>query len=168
MSIKHPIAKGLKIKWKGIFDWEKLYKLMKRWLDFEGYGNELENFKEKKYKERIQAGGKLLEIVWEGTKKVSSYYNFVIEVTFLIIGMKEVEVELEGRRVKMNKGEIEMRFNAYVLSNASDKLDDNSWFVRVYESWIGRDRLEQHKIDLYKKLMKFQDVIKEELNLYRF
>ena len=157
------------MKWKGVFDFDKLYKVIKRWMDFEGYGDEMDGFNEKKYKERIQAGGaKMYEIVWEGKKEVSSYFTFVMEITFLLLGVKEIEVEMDGKRVKMNKGEVEMRFNTYVISNANENFKDDSWFIRIYENWVIRDRLEQYKINLYKKFMKLQDVIKEELNLYRF
>jgi len=169
MPIKHYIIKGTKMKWKGVFDFDKLYKVIKRWMDFEGYGDEMDGFNEKKYKERIQAGGaKMYEIVWEGKKEVSSYFTFVMEITFLLLGVKEIEVEMDGKRVKMNKGEVEMRFNTYVISNANENFKDDSWFIRIYENWVIRDRLEQYKINLYKKFMKLQDVIKEELNLYRF
>ena len=116
MPIKHYIIKGTKMKWKGVFDFDKLYKVIKRWMDFEGYGDEMDGFNEKKYKERIQAGGaKMYEIVWEGKKEVSSYFTFVMEITFLLLGVKEIEVEMDGKRVKMNKGEVEMRFNTYVI-----------------------------------------------------
>ena len=51
------VVPDLKIDWKGIFDFSDLYKKIKIWLLYEGYGDENENFIEAKYIERIKPNG---------------------------------------------------------------------------------------------------------------
>lgn len=162
------VSKGLKMKWKGIFDFTDLYKKMKFWLDFQGYGDEKSVFKEEKYIERIKGDAKNLEIKWRGEKKVSDYFSFVISLTFLVLGMKEIEVESEGRKLPMNKGEVEIKFTAELIKNRQGKWKKDSWGKKFYERFVVRDRIEDYKIELYKKLYSFHDEVKAYLEIHEF
>jgi len=162
------VSKGLKVKWKGIFDFNDLYRKMKFWLDFQGYGNEKSNFKEEKYIERIKGNSKNLEIRWKGEKNVSDYFSFVITITFLVIGLSEIEIENEGKKLPMNKGEVEIKFTAELVKNRSGKWKKDSWLRSFYERFVVRDRIENYKIELYKKLYSFHDEVKAYLEIHEF
>jgi hypothetical protein len=97
------VSGGLKLKWKGLFDLDEVYKRMKFWLDFKGYGDEFSTFKEEKYVEKIKGQSKEIHVRWRAEKIISDYFSNVISVTFLILGLKEVELGGEKeRKIKMH------------------------------------------------------------------
>ena len=165
---KFTISKGLKVKWKGIFDLKDLYRKMKFWLDFQGYGDERSNFIEEQYIEKIKGNAKNFEIRWRGEKKVSDYFSFVISLTFLVLGMQEIEIESEGKKLPMHKGEVEIKFTAELVKNSSGKWKKDSYMRKFYERFVVRDRIEDYKIELYKKLYQFHEEVKTYLQIHEF
>ncbi len=168
MSERRYIGKSIKMKFSGIFDFADLYRKMKYWLDFNGYGDETKNFKEIKYVERIKPEGKQLEIAWEARKPINDYLVNVLEVTFFIVGLQKVEIERDGKKIGTNKGDIEFRFSGYLLVNANDGYKDDYFVNRIYKNYIIKDRIEQYMIDLYNKLYSFIDEVKGYLDLQKF
>ncbi len=161
------VVPAVKLKWKGIFDFEGLYKKMKFWLEFQGYGDERKNFREEKYVEQVKPTGKIYEIVWKGEKNISDYFSFIIKITFLGLNIEQVETQKEGKKVKMSKGEIEIKFTAILVKNRQNKWKPDSFIKKIYENFISRDRIEEYKIDIYKKLYELHDEVKAYLDLSR-
>ncbi|MEW6062805.1 MAG: hypothetical protein AB1571_00330 [Nanoarchaeota archaeon] len=168
MSEKNIVLKELKLKWSGIFNLGDLYRKMKWWLDYNGYRDETKNFKELRYTEKVKPEGKQIEIAWECKKPITDYFVNVIEVTFFITGLQKTEVMREGKKITMDKGDIEMKFSAYLLENASDKWLDKSFVNKVYKKYLVRDRIEEYKIDLYRKLYSFHNEVKINLDIHKF
>lgn len=158
------VAKDVKIKRKGIFDMEQVYKKIKQWFDSRGYSE----FKEMKYIERIKPNGKQLEIVWEAKKEVSDYFTNNIRLTFLVIGLNKIEIEKEGQKIPMNNGELELIFNATLVKNAKEKFKEDGAMKKIYESYIVKDRIEEYKIDLYDNIYGLVNEVKLMLELYDF
>ena len=165
MSEKEYIIKDLKLRYVGIFDFADLYKKMKGWLEFNGYGDALKNFKEEKYVERVKPDGKQIEIAWVGKREVSDYFNNIIEVTFFVIGLQKVDVEEDGKKIGTNKGDIELKFNAYLVKDSKNKFHDRPFVRRIYEKYLIKDAIEQYKIDLYTKANGFYDEVRSYLNI---
>ena len=161
------VVPSVKLKWKGIFDFEGLYKKMKYWLEFQGYGDEKNNFREVKYTERIKPTGKNYEIIWVGEKIISDYFSFNIKITFLGLYIQKVEVQRQSRKIQMDKGEIEMKFTATLVKNRQDRWNPSSVIKKIYENFITKDRIEEYKIDIYKKTYEFLDEVKAYLDLSR-
>jgi len=161
MEEKIQISKGLKIKWDGIFDFNDLYRKMKFWLEWKGYGNE--KGLEKSYIERIKPGGKQVEIKWVGKNEVSSFCDAIIEVTFFAIGIEKAEVEKEGKMIKTKKGVIEIRVTSYLVLDVKNKF-----FDRIYRKFVLKNEIESYKIDLYDDTLGFNDEIKAYLTMQEF
>jgi hypothetical protein len=161
MSEKIQIAKGLKVKWTGIFDFNDLYRKMKFWLEWSGYGNEKDL--EKMYVERIKPGGKQIEIKWVAENEFSGFCNGVIEVTFFAIGIEGIQIEKEGKQIKTKKGDIEIRFSAHLELDVKDKF-----FDKIYKKYILKNEIEGYKIDLYDDIMGFHDEVKAYLTMQQF
>jgi|SRR3989338_3864942 len=156
---------GLKIRWQGNVAFSDLYKFMKLWLEDRGFVDE--KTLEKKFTERRFAGGvKNLEIQWQCSKQVSSYFSYNMEVTFLVLGMSETEVQIGDVKRKMDKGDVEIRVIGYVKVGGDD-WNKAGFIDRVYFNFIGRRRLEEHKVIYYTLLYQFVDYIKENLELTR-
>ncbi len=161
MSEIIPIAKGLKIKWNGVFDFSDLYRKMKFWLEWNGYGDD--KSLEKMYIERVRPNGKQIEIKWVGEGDVSPFCKAVIEVTFFAIGIESVQIEKEGRQIKSKKGDIEMRFSAHLELDVKD-----NFFDKIYKKYLLKNEIEGYKIDLYEDIMDFHDEVKAYLTMQQF
>jgi len=166
MSEKLIIGKEIKLKFNGIFDMSDLYRKMKFWLEWNGYGPE--KGMEKAYIEKIKPNGKQIEIKWVAINDVSNYVKAVIEVTFFVLGLESVEIDKEGKKIKTKKGDIELRITGYLVLNADDKWNDNSFVNKVYKKFILKKNIDGYKIDLYDDLYDLHDEIKSYLNLQQF
>ena len=154
------ITPELTVKSKGILLFDELYKKMKLWLDYQGFGDEQTTFKEERFVQRLMGDSKQLEIRWRAEKMETDYVSYVITVTFFVMGLKEVEVEREGRKMKMNTGEADLRINTMLRTNKNKKFKNGSFLLNIYENYFMKDEIEQHKIELYKKVYSFVDEIK--------
>lgn len=159
---KIKILDDQKIKWEGITDFLELYKYMKLYLEDIGYARE-ENL-EQKYIERVKPEGKKqLEIRWHGTKKKSEFFEYNIDMTILILGMSEVEIEKEGVKRKMQKGIFEMRISSYITT--TNKWDELKGLQRLYYDLTIRKRIDEYKLELYQKSTGFHSYVKNFLGL---
>ena len=165
---KIPVVPKVKVRWKGVLDWPDLYRKMKWSLEQLGYGDHESNFKEVKYVERIKGDSKNLEIHWIGEKTLDPYMASTIEVTFLIIGMKDIEMEKEGKKLKLNSADMDIRFKAELILNKDNRFKKGSTSQKIYENYLIKPRIEDWKIVTYQKLYKFHDEVKSILNLTNY
>lgn len=166
MAQRDYVAQAIKLKHKAIFNLDELYKLMYRWFDFNGYFQQ-----ETEYRDSDEEGGKHLEIRWYAEKKVDDYIKFAIEPSFIVIGLTKVEVEREGGiKAATNKGEVEIRFDAYIVKDYDDKWTGpvSRLFREIYDRFIIKKRLEDYEALLQTELYKLIDNIKAFLNVHRF
>lgn len=165
---KITVASGLKVKYRGVFDLGDFYKKLKTWFEAEGYGDEVKNFKEAKYKESIKPFGKNIDIKWVAEKNKSDYFSYNLTLTFRIIGLQDAEVQYEAKKIKANKGEVEVKLSADLIKNRQGKWSKSSIIKKIYESLIINKRIEEYKLDVYKIAYKLHDEMKMYLNLPRY
>jgi len=142
-----------KIKRKGLFDFKELYRFCYTWLADEGYFVE-----ERKYTEKVKGNEKEIEIEWIAKKKISDYFRFTLKFNWRIIGMMPVEVEKNGKRIKMDQGDVEIK-----VSGILEKDYENRWektpflkFLRgVYDKYIIRSRIEQYEDKIFGEVDEF-------------
>ena len=142
---KFKITPELTIKSKGILLFDELYRKMKWWLDYQGYGDEHKSFKEERYVERLKGDVKQLEVRWKAEKLTTDYVSYIIRVTFFVIGLKDIEIEREGQKQKMHTGEVEIRINTELVTNKNEKYKENKFLHKIYENYLIKDEIEQHK-----------------------
>ena len=163
-----PVVSKLKLKWEGVFNVSELYNKMKSWMDYEGYGDERKSFKEERYVERVKPGGKQIEIIWKGEKNVSDYFSHVIQISFRILGLNTIEIQQDGKKRKMHKGEISLEFSASLIKNRSGKWPKDSLMKKIYEKFIIKQRTEEYTIEIYNKIYGFHNAVKDYLHLSEF
>ncbi len=156
---------GIKVRWVGTTDFAELYRFIKNWLEDRGFVKE-ERDLERKYVERRSGGAKLLEIAWHGEQKISEYYKLNMDVTFLIIGVTEIEAQIGDVKRKLDKGDFEIRISSNV-EITDDKWNQYSLLKKIYFRIVARKRLPVYKREIYIKTYELQDAIKEFLALRR-
>ena len=123
-----------KLKYKGTFDYSEVYKFMYDWLVEEEYVVE-----EQKYDEAILGDSKDVKITWMAEKKISDYFKNEIKLDFKILGLKDVEVEKEGKRIKINKGGFEVKIVGNLTKDWESTWENNpmmKFFRGIYDKYI--------------------------------
>ena len=135
-----------KLKQTGNWNYTDVYNLAFSWLKGSGY-----KLKEDLYSEKLSANGKEVIIAWTAEKKVTDYFQYQIKMDWHILGMKDAEVEIEGKKVKTNKGEVEIVFKANIIKDYEKRWEDKPlWkFLRgIYEKYIIRETIDEFEDDL--------------------
>ena len=152
------------IKHKGIFSLDELYKAIKEWLNFEGYGDESKTFIEDLYVERIKGDSKQIEIRWKAEKFAGEYFCNVIKITYYVLGLQDVEIEIDGRKIGTQKLDLTLKLSAELVRNRQDKFKSD--FIRnLYEKYIIKERINDAEGALYNKAYGLADEIKRFLEL---
>lgn len=115
----------LLIRYKGVFDFEGLYRMMHAWII-----NKRFLFHEKLYKDKVYTPfGNELEIEWEAEKKVTEYIKQHIAIKFHLWDFAEVEVIKDGKKVKMTKSRMEIKFDATLEFDYMKKFEKGGKFA---------------------------------------
>ena len=136
-----------KVKYNGLFDFKETYQFIYRYLMEEGYDVE-----EQKYIEEVGSDAKKVEINWVATKKISDYFKNEIKLAWRIIGMKSVEVDKGGQKIKMNTGTIEIKVTGNLIKDWEGTWENNSTmkFLRgIYDKYIVEGRIKRYEQKLF-------------------
>ena len=132
-----------KVKHSGIFSFSELYEYLYDWFNDESY-----KVREKKYTEKILGDSKTIEIEWENERKISDYFKFQIKLTWLITGLKKVEVKKEDQKVTMNSGTVEIKYSAMIIKDYENRWENQPFwkFLRgVYDRYIIRSKIDYYE-----------------------
>lgn len=165
MPDRDVIVKEGKVKYTGPFDLELLYRKLQEWIKRARFKAP----REKRYVERVKPFGKIVDISWDASKEqLDGYLRMELEVKFLIVGLGDIEVDQGGRKIKLQKGDLEITFSSTLVRNAKGEWPDKSVMRRLYERYVVPEKVEFYKIELYKDTEKVMDETKNFLALYRF
>ncbi|MFH1503297.1 MAG: hypothetical protein ABIE36_01415 [Candidatus Diapherotrites archaeon] len=136
-----------KVKYEGIFDFQEFYKFCHQWLIEEMQLDIMED----KYSEKISGDSKGVKIEWTGTRKVTDYFKFSVNVKFEIFNLINVEITQNGRKIKTNNGIVEAKVKSTLIRDYDGKFEKTATkkFMRsVYEKWVIASRIEQFETKL--------------------
>ncbi|MBD3263361.1 hypothetical protein GF374_03205 [Candidatus Woesearchaeota archaeon] len=166
MSKKIDLLKEERVQYEGIFDLKELYKHAHDWLEWRKF-----DVAETKYKEKIKPKGKELEILWEATREIDEYTQYLIKVKWEGFGVTDVQVQREGDKIKMNKGEINAYVSAYLVLDWQEKWEEQPFFKFMqsfFEKYLYKGTIDRLKQDIWKVGWEFFNEIKAFLHLYRY
>jgi len=157
------------IRYKGVFDFEGMYRMMHAWLI-----NKRFLFYEDLYKDKVSTPfGNELEIKWRAEKKVSEYVKEYVYIYFHLWDFSEVEVIKEGKKQKMTKSRMEIKFEAKLELDYTKKFAKGSPFAQklgsfylnkvIYWEWRIKyaDSLTYQLYDLHARVKKYLDLISD-------
>ncbi len=131
-----------KIKFDGVFSFKDFYNFCYDWLK-EETGLDIS---EDKYTEKLSGDSKNIKIKWTGTKKVTDYFKFEVVLEFDIIGLTNVEINQDNKKIKTNKGSVELKIKGILIRDYQGKFETTAFkkFLRsIYEKMIISSRIEQ-------------------------
>lgn len=148
---------GIKVRHTGVLDLDDFMFWLKRWLDFNGYKQD-EDF----YEEKSTQKGKIAIFRWTAKKTKDQYFSYIIEIYFNFIGIVDVEVPIENRKIKMQKGEFEIKLVACL--NKGEEAP--TFFRSIYEKFLKKETIEFHLSEVYSRVYSLQEEIKSKFNQY--
>lgn len=147
-----------KVKHEGIFDFKELYRFAYALALDEEY-----DLEERNYTEKNTAKGKEIEILWIAKRKISDYFRFKIQMNWLILGMTDVEVAKEGRKVKLNQGSLEIKFKAYLEKDYENRWETTAFlkFLRgLYDNYVIKSRISDYEDKVAEEMVGMIEQIK--------
>jgi hypothetical protein len=150
-----------KVKHKSFFNYTDLYTFCYNWLKGDGW-----LVSEEEYLEKF-SGAKEIQVKWKAAKKITDYYRFIIKVKFHILGMTDVEVEENGKKIKTNKGDLTLEFDVSLERDYENNWDKTPFwkFMRgIYDKYIIRATMDEYETRLTEKAESFIEDVKAFLN----
>jgi hypothetical protein len=147
-----------KVRQVHIFNFKEMYRFCLQHLLDEEY-----DVQEQQYKEKILPNGKEVEIKWDATRKISDYFKYQIKAKWRILGMNDVEVNSNGKKIKMQKGDVEVKIEGFLVKDYEHRWEDTPFlkFLRgVYNRYIIRARVEAYENKLFGECDEFAAHIK--------
>ncbi len=179
-----------KVKYKDVFNLKNLYVMMHEYLVEEkwfGEGGATGNqpgamhsnieslYLEKYHQKGLHAGGKEMWIYWRFFKKpegkYSGYVRYKLNIDFHGVYIQNREIMHQGKKIKVQFGEMEIMFNGAVQTDYDDKWKDH-WFLKhwqdIYEKRIISQDLEKHEKMLWREIYRLTSVVKRYLDMRVF
>lgn len=177
-----------KVKYKDVFHLKNLYVMIHEYLTEEGFldADQVQSaaeghiatevlYMEKFIQKAIHAGGKEMWVWWRTFKKphtkYSGFFRFHLDFDFHVVYMQDLEVMHQGKKMKINKGEIEFFIRPRIIADYDNKWK-NHWFLKyfrnIYINRIMHFEIERKEKELWREAYRFQGKLKRFLNMRTF
>ncbi len=125
MGMKFSPMDAIEIRFKGIYDFEGLYKVLRQWFFDRKY-----DFHETKYKDKVGSPfGNEVEINMAPWLKINEFVKYNVSVKTHFYDVKEFETVVDGEKKLMTEG----RF--FIVLNGTVEFDYNNKFKTPFEKW---------------------------------
>ena len=177
-----------KVKYKDVFHLKNMYTMMHEYLAEEGWRgphsgaasayshSDIEKLYLEKFSQKgLHQGGKEMWIYWRMYKqyegKFSGYFKNHLDIDFHMVYITNMEVIHQGKKMKIQKGEIEMSFRAWIEGDYEGKWK-NHWLLKhlqdVFEKRVWSQQLDKREKELWREAYRLQTRVKRYLNLRVF
>ncbi len=160
------IIDKLTVLYDGIFEVKELYKTLDGWFKDNSYER-----KERLSSELVRESSKEIELILEPWRGFSDYARTRLVVRAIMKGVKEVEVEKEGVKMKMQKGKVEIYIDAFIDTDIEGRWETRPlyFFIRtLVDKYIYKFYSDRYEKQVKKDVTNLHSHIKSFLNLYRF
>lgn len=120
------------VRYKGLYDYEGLYMLIRDWFDEHRY-----DFMEPLYKDKVSGPfGNEVEHKMDCELKVNEFIKFHIYIETHFYDVKEFEGELRGEKKLITDGKFSMWLSGWVEFDYSDKFKNHSKLLDFLVDWL--------------------------------
>lgn len=162
MAEKERLTKE-KVERSGLMDFKAFYSFAHSWLREENYDVE-----EEKYSETVNGNTRDIVIEWKATKTLSDYFKHEIKIKYDVKELSDVEVEIDGKKKKMNKGKILIEITGNLIRDPESKWDITPWYRLLrdfYNKYIVPGRIDSHRGKLTNDVVTLKEEMKAFLEL---
>ena len=108
-GVKIPVRDN-NLRYKGTFDFDGLYKLMRQWCAERQY-----DFFETRDKQKDKPQGYEIEINWRAERPINEYCKNYVHVYFHMWDTQEIEIIKDGKKKKVYNGRMLATVTGYIL-----------------------------------------------------
>lgn len=134
MAEKLMILQGDKLNYEGLFDMKELMAVVRQWASDTGYWVIDAN-----QNESIRPEGKYITLDWIIFKKFTDYAKSLFKLNIQFQGIKDVVVERDGKKVKLQEGKAIISFDIILETDYENRWEVKPVFyvVRmVFEKYV--------------------------------
>ena len=165
MAERRLVVDHMKLSYEGLFNVHELYMLINRWLREKGFDK-----REVMNQEHVRPEGKYIELELQPWKKITDYARHIIKLNIKMLKVKDVVIEQEGKRHKLQKGIINMTFDGYLDTDYEDRWEQKPFyfFLRtLFDKFVYRTYSAEFEELLVENVTQLHQAIKSFLNLYQ-
>ncbi len=154
------------VSYKGLFSVRELYRLVDFWFMEKGYTKH-----ELRSDEEVTPTGKKIYVGKDPYRKISDYLKYVIRLEIQCSNVKEVDVEKDGKTVRLNQGDCAVFVTGYLVSDYEQKWEKNAmyYFIRgLFDKYVWRLHTYRGESGLVDECNHLVSQVKSFLNLYRY
>lgn len=152
---------ALKIRYKGLFDFEGLYRMIVAWYKSQRY-----ELNEDLYKDKTDTPlGNEIEIKWTGTKEVDPLVRYTVKIYIHIWEGKEVEIIDGPIKRKLMRARMNIDFSPTVLFDYQNLFKGRKFMRPVFSRLNQRDFEFKYFGDLMMAMIKFHTKTKRFLHM---
>jgi hypothetical protein len=164
MKIEGAIMKGIHLRYKGVFDFESLWKLVNDWLESKGY-----EVMEGKAKHRAGTNGEEFEVQAVAWRNVTDYYRLNMSCFCKYWDGQYVEVVKDGKKKRMIKARLYVRISGNLILDYNERYEKSRFTQavgRLLNMYVLRWQWDSIYGDqLNYKILELQSVIKDFLHM---
>ncbi|MBD3310504.1 hypothetical protein GF351_04750 [Candidatus Woesearchaeota archaeon] len=166
MAEREVIVDKMRITYEGLFDVKEFYKFIDVWFREKGYDK-----KDVKNIEKVTPEGKYIELELEPWKKITDYAKNVIKLRIFMTDIKEVEVEQDNKKVKLNQGKVHMVFDAFLETDYENRweMKPTFFFIKtIFDRFFYKPYTSGYQANVLNDVNQLAANVKAFLNLYRY
>ena len=165
MSEPEMIVVGTRISYEGIFSLDGLYQAIYKWMIDRNYDRD-----DKVHTESIKPDGKHIDIELECDRSIDDYTKYLIRVRIFASHIKDVTVEMDGRKQRLNEGKVMVILDSWVKTDWQDRMESKPVYhiIRsMYNKYIFKGEQGPHQKKLKEETVHLQHTIGNYLNLWK-
>ena len=96
--------------------------------------------------------------------KEVGYLTYYLDVDFHVLGLSSAEIVKDGKKIKADKGEIEISIRTFIEKNYEYEFANHSFlrhFLDIFTARIYKQKLEERQRELYREAYVMQTYIKQ-------
>jgi len=151
---------------EGLFSYKDFFRILDVWLRDKFY----DKF-EKRNEEFVKPdGSKQIDIELTPWKKTTDYYKLTMKIEIIVSNLREVEIEQDGRKIRLQRGKIDAKIGGYLYVDYEGRwATPVQYFIRdIFDRYVNSritkkyyDMAIDDVTDLYNTLTSY-------LNMYQY
>ncbi|MBI2151391.1 hypothetical protein HYU21_01545 [Candidatus Woesearchaeota archaeon] len=166
MAEKTLVVDHLKLSYEGLFNSAELYNVVSSFFFEKGW-----DWVETMNQELVTSQGKQIRLILEPYKSSTDFYKLIIRVHLNMNNIKDVEVEHEGKAVRLNQGAVLITFDGFVVSDRKHMWKDKPWMwfiMIVSQKYFFRSHFEKLETWLRSDVEDLHGRVKRYLHSFRY
>lgn len=154
------------LNYEGLFNSKEFFAVLDNWYHDMGYDkNDI------KIEEKVTEKGKFIYHEIMPYKKMSDYVKYAIYIEITILDLVNVDVEIDKKKVRVNKGKVRIEFYPYIITDYENRWEKQPtiFFLRaVFDKFLFKREIDKMGSQLIGETKKLYNTLRSYLNINQF